>query len=309
MWALDSDLVFAKNDTTILSILIQNGADVNATCSNGIPVLDYAFMTGSIPAIELFLNSGADPKQSDKYGNTILDRAVASLAKKKLYLKDVWGDDEMMDDAIRDIAGKNWGISINCINLSDELPRLGGLNRSQNGPVFRIECTRNRRRRLNCLPLRGLVFLESIRRRYFRLAGSDPLFRGSHFSVNGEEIKQGEASGIYLKHCVTNTLDEFMQRGERGEAATFASQGQNIAEREKNAYKYAIDLFLMYISQETTPNILPNKAIADKAAKVEDFFACNASKDSRSPALSSVWRERALRSAASREPSAYPVMS
>ncbi len=96
-----------------------------------------------------------------------------------------------------------------------------------------------------------------------------------HFSVNGEEIKQGEASGIYLKHCVTNTLDEFMQRGERGEAATFASQGQNIAERERNAYKYAIDLFLMYISQETTPNILSNKAISDKAAKVKADLLSN----------------------------------
>ena len=90
-----------------------------------------------------------------------------------------------------------------------------------------------------------------------------------HFSVNGEEIKQGEKSGIYLKHCVTNTLDEFMLRGERGQASSFHEKGQNQQEREKANYKYAVDLFLMYISQETTPNILPNKAIADKAAKVK----------------------------------------
>ena len=96
-----------------------------------------------------------------------------------------------------------------------------------------------------------------------------------HFSVNGEEIRRGEESGIYLKHCVTNTLDEFMLRGERGEAATFASQGQNIAEREKNAYKYAVDLFLMYVSQETTPKILPNKIIADKAAEVKAELLSN----------------------------------
>jgi hypothetical protein len=96
-----------------------------------------------------------------------------------------------------------------------------------------------------------------------------------HFSVNGEELKQGEASGIYLKHCVTNTLDEFMLRGERGEAAIYATGNQNIAEREKNAYKYAIDLFLMYISQETTPNILPNKVIADKAADVKADLLSN----------------------------------
>ena len=96
-----------------------------------------------------------------------------------------------------------------------------------------------------------------------------------HFSVNGEEIKQGEASGIYLKHCVTNSLNEFMLRGERGESATYATGGQNIAEREKNAYKYAIDLFLMYISQETTPNILPNKTIAEKAAEVKAELLSN----------------------------------
>ena len=96
-----------------------------------------------------------------------------------------------------------------------------------------------------------------------------------HFSVNGEEIKRGEASGIYLKHCVTNSLDEFMLRGERGESATYAKGGQNIAEREKNAYKYAIDLFLMYISQETTPNILPNKTIANKASEVKAELLSN----------------------------------
>ena len=66
-----------------------------------------------------------------------------------------------------------------------------------------------------------------------------------------------------------------MLRGERGESATYATAGQNIAEREKNAHKYAIDLFLMYISQETTPNILPNKAIADKAAKVKAELLSN----------------------------------
>ena len=96
-----------------------------------------------------------------------------------------------------------------------------------------------------------------------------------HFSVSGEEIKRGEESGIYLKHCVTNSLEEFMLRGERGESATYAKGGQNIAEREKNAYKYAIDLFLMYISQETTPNILPNKAIAEKAAEVKAELLSN----------------------------------
>ena len=76
-----------------------------------------------------------------------------------------------------------------------------------------------------------------------------------------------------LRH--EHSLDEFLLRGERGESATYATGGQNIAEREKNAYKYAIDLFLMYISQETTPNILPNKAISNKAAEVKAKLLSN----------------------------------
>ena len=96
-----------------------------------------------------------------------------------------------------------------------------------------------------------------------------------HFSVEGKEIERGEKSGIYLKHCVTNSLDEFMLRGERGESATFARKGENPAAREASSHKYAIDLFLMYISQETTPNILPNKAIADKASEVKADLLSN----------------------------------
>ena len=60
-----------------------------------------------------------------------------------------------------------------------------------------------------------------------------------------------------------------MLRCERGQASSFHNKGEIPKEREKANYKYAIDLFLMYISQETTPNILPNKAIAYKAAEVK----------------------------------------
>ncbi len=96
-----------------------------------------------------------------------------------------------------------------------------------------------------------------------------------HFSVNGEEIKKGETSGIYLKHCVVNSLEEFMIRSDRGQASSFRETGQNQREREKANYKYAIDLYLMYISQETMPNILPNKVIADKAAEIKSELLSN----------------------------------
>ncbi len=91
-----------------------------------------------------------------------------------------------------------------------------------------------------------------------------------HFSENGVEIKDGERCSVYLKHCVINTLDEFILRSERGESATYAKDGQNIVERENNAFKYSIDLFLMYLSQQTTPNIDSNPKITAKAKEIKD---------------------------------------
>ena len=97
-----------------------------------------------------------------------------------------------------------------------------------------------------------------------------------HFSINDKEINQGEASPLFIKHCVTNSIDEFVLRSERGEASGFAKkagefkeQGQDIAAREANNYKYAIDLFLMYASQGLTPNIQTNSVIAKEASEVK----------------------------------------
>ena len=96
-----------------------------------------------------------------------------------------------------------------------------------------------------------------------------------HFSENDVEIKDGERCSIYLKHCVINSLDEFIIRSERGESATYAKDGQNIAERENNAYKYSIDLFLMYLSQQTTPNINSNPKITDRAKEIKETLLSN----------------------------------
>lgn len=103
-----------------------------------------------------------------------------------------------------------------------------------------------------------------------------------HFSVNDKEVNQGEASPLFIKHCVTNSIDEFALRSERGESSGFAKkagefkqQGQDIAAREANNYKYAIDLFLMYASQGITSNIQTNPVITKKASEVKAELLSN----------------------------------
>ena len=37
-----------------------------------------------------------------------------------------------------------------------------------------------------------------------------------HFSIDDKEINEGEASPLFIKHCVTNSIDEFVLRSEEG---------------------------------------------------------------------------------------------
>ena len=87
---------------------------------------------------------------------------------------------------------------------------------------------------------------------------------------------------MFIKHCVINTIDEFVLRCERGQATTQRKRaeeretlGENLAIREANNYKYAIDLFLMYASQGLTPNIQTNPVIAKKASEVKAELLSN----------------------------------
>ncbi len=94
---------------------------------------------------------------------------------------------------------------------------------------------------------------------------------------SGQPIK----SDIFIKHCVTNTIDEFVLRCERGQAtgpeeeSCVRLSGKDLAIREANNYKYAIDLFLMYASQGLTPNIQTNSVIAKKASEVKADLLSN----------------------------------
>ncbi len=102
------------------------------------------------------------------------------------------------------------------------------------------------------------------------------------FSIDGREIRQGEASGLFIKHCVTNSIDEFLLRTERGEASGFSDKvekfnhlGQDILARETSNFKYAIDLFLMYASQQLSSDIELNQNIARNASEIKANFLSN----------------------------------
>ncbi len=105
--------------------------------------------------------------------------------------------------------------------------------------------------------------------------GKTGIFNSHHFTVNGEEIQSKEPSDLYIKHCVTNSIDEFMLRGERGDTYTVKRSGENTAARENSTYKYGPDLFLMYASQELTPNVHSDKRIIEKAAEVKAELLSN----------------------------------
>lgn len=87
---------------------------------------------------------------------------------------------------------------------------------------------------------------------------------------------------LFIKHLVVNSIDEFIIRCERGQATAQkklalerASYGESVAMRETNNYKYAVDLFLMYISQRLTPKIPTNSFLAEKALKIRTNLLSN----------------------------------
>ncbi len=102
------------------------------------------------------------------------------------------------------------------------------------------------------------------------------------FEALDASMVQPIKSDIFIKHCVINTIDEFVLRCERGQATAQRKKagerealGESIAMREANNYKYAIDLFLMYASQGLTPNIQTNPVIAKKTSEVKAELLSN----------------------------------
>ncbi|MDA9816134.1 glycosyltransferase family 2 protein [Alphaproteobacteria bacterium] len=102
------------------------------------------------------------------------------------------------------------------------------------------------------------------------------------FEAVDASSEQPIKSDIFIKHCVINTIDEFVLRCERGQATAQRKKagerealGESLAIREANNYKYAIDLFLMYASQGLTSNIQTNPVIAKRASEVKADLLSN----------------------------------
>ena len=96
------------------------------------------------------------------------------------------------------------------------------------------------------------------------------IFNSHHYTINGEEVISREKSGLYIKHCVTNSIDEFQLRSDRGDTYSVIRTGENTAAREKSTFKYGPDLFLMYVSQELKLNVNSDKRIIEKASKIKN---------------------------------------
>ncbi|EEY58731.1 uncharacterized protein PITG_10860 [Phytophthora infestans T30-4] len=75
----------SQNHSDILNLLLQNGAEVNATDQiNGWTALHVAIVRESISCVGILLSSGADPRIRDNYGDTVVECLQAASRKNKL---------------------------------------------------------------------------------------------------------------------------------------------------------------------------------------------------------------------------------
>ena len=66
----------SSNNTQIVRMLIDAGADVNRYTANGAPLLNGAAIRGSARALRMLVDSGSDTNARDYYGYTALRRAL-----------------------------------------------------------------------------------------------------------------------------------------------------------------------------------------------------------------------------------------
>jgi ankyrin repeat protein len=62
----------------ICQLLVDHGADVNATAKDGSTPLMLAALTAKITVVAYLLAKGADPDRTDKTGKTALDYAMTA---------------------------------------------------------------------------------------------------------------------------------------------------------------------------------------------------------------------------------------
>lgn len=67
-----------NGDVNICKLLLDKGADVNATCKDDVTALMFAAMNEKIDVVNFLLAKGADPNMKDANGLTALDYATKS---------------------------------------------------------------------------------------------------------------------------------------------------------------------------------------------------------------------------------------
>ena len=88
--------------------------------------------------MEILLLAGADPNLEGSDGQTPLSRSIGELISKREELHEVEGDEERMDEALRELAGPKFALYYDVISLSDETPALGALEYARDGCRYKI---------------------------------------------------------------------------------------------------------------------------------------------------------------------------
>src|SRR5262249_52790058 len=89
-WGQKSDSLFAairRNDTAAVELLLQSGADPNARDPEGATALMYASIHSAAPLMRLLLSNGADPNERNLAGATALMWAAGDAAKAKVLVQ------------------------------------------------------------------------------------------------------------------------------------------------------------------------------------------------------------------------------
>jgi ankyrin repeat protein len=75
-----------KRDVEIITILLENGADVNKADEKGTTALHYATMFNNVEIAEKLINAGAKANMKDSSGKTAYDHALAYKNQKLITL-------------------------------------------------------------------------------------------------------------------------------------------------------------------------------------------------------------------------------
>lgn len=153
-------LAVINESTEITQLLVRNGADLNMMDDSGKTALDYAARDANTDLMEILLLAGADPNLEGSDGQTPLSRSIGELISKREELHEVEGDEERMDEALRELAGPQFALYYDVISLSDETPALGALEYARDGCIYKISLDELMQKNATCRQLEDLLGTE-----------------------------------------------------------------------------------------------------------------------------------------------------